>query len=87
MFEDWLTCDMSIVVWNDVSFVSCEVFLVVWYIAVLLLIAISSVALTGTFALLKIIMNNNIYVKLYKFFFTFFINIANNKNSRDNKIS
>ena len=61
MFEDWLTCDMSIVVWNDVSFVSCEVFLVVWYIGVLLLMAISSVDLTGTFALLKIIMNNNIY--------------------------
>ena len=80
MFEDWLTCDMSIVVWNDVSFVSCEVFLVVWYIGVLLLMAISSVAFTGTFALLKIIMNNNIYVKLYKFFFPFFIDIANNNN-------
>ena len=61
MFEDWLTCDMSIVVWNDVSFLSCEVFLVVWYIGVLLLMAISSVDFTGTFALLKIIMNNNIY--------------------------
>ena len=70
MSEDWLTSDMSIVLWNNLSVASCKVVLVVWYIVVLLsLIPLSSSDVTSTFVLLNMISIIILYKFIYLLFF------------------